>query len=119
MKKKLWVLTAVLAICLLAALPAMAGNVFTFTEKTITLFEGEAAETALNRDGNYTEGEVVYTTESAKVATVSADGTITAVYRGPDAEREAGIPHDHHGTGHPPGHKSDAEPEGSGCTGTG
>lgn len=82
MKKKLWVLTAVLAICLLAALPAMAGNVFTFTEKTITLFEGEAAETALNRDGNYTEGEVVYTTESAKVATVSADGTITAVAKG-------------------------------------
>ena len=82
MKRKLWVLAAALAVCLMIAIPATAANVFAFTENAISLFEGEAAETALNRDGSFAEGEVVYSSESTKVATVSEDGTVTAVAKG-------------------------------------
>ena len=82
MKRKLWVLAAALAVCLMIATAATAANVFAFTENAISLFEGEAAETALNRDGSFAEGEVVYSSESTKVATVSEDGTVTAVAKG-------------------------------------
>ena len=82
MKRKLWILAAVTVICLLAALPAMAANVFSFTDKSISLFEGEMAETAMNQDGAYAEGEIVYSSESPKIATVSEDGIVTAVAKG-------------------------------------
>lgn len=82
MKRKLWIFAAVLAVCLTAALPAMAADVFAFTDRSITLFEGEMAETAINQDGAYVNGEIVYTSESPKVATVAEDGTITAVSKG-------------------------------------
>ncbi len=82
MRKRLWVLTAVLAVCLAAVLPAAAADIFAFTDKTITLFEGELAETALSRDGAYTDGEIVYSSESPKVAVIAEDGTVTAVAKG-------------------------------------
>ena len=82
MKRKLWIMAALMAICLLAALPALAANVFSFTEKSISLFEGEMAETAMNQDGAYAEGEIVYSSESPKIATVSEDGVVTAVSKG-------------------------------------
>ncbi len=82
MKKKLWILAAVLAICLAAALPASAADVFSFTEKSISLFESEIAETALKQEGAYIEGEIVYSSESPRVATVAEDGTVTAVSKG-------------------------------------
>ena len=82
MKKKIWLLTAILAICLLAVLPAMAADAFSFTDKSIILFEGEQAETALRREGSFTDGEVVYSTDSTKIATVAEDGTVTGVSKG-------------------------------------
>ena len=83
MKKKIWLLTAILAICLLAVLPAMAADAFSFTDKSIILFEGEQAETALRREGSFTDGEVVYSTDSTKIATVAEDGTVTGVSQSP------------------------------------
>ncbi len=82
MKRKVWIVVAVLAVCLMTVLPAAAANVFAFTEKSVSLFEGEKAETAINRDGDWVEGDIVYTSETPKVATVSEDGVITAVSKG-------------------------------------
>ena len=82
MKKKLWILAAIAAAVLMTALPATAADVFAFTDKSVILFEGERAETALNRDGAYTDGDIVYTSDSSRVATVSEDGTITGVTKG-------------------------------------
>ncbi len=82
MKQKLGILAVAIAICLSGVLPAMADNVLAFTEKAITLNEGETAETALNRDGAYAEGDITYSSESAKIATVSEDGAVTAVAKG-------------------------------------
>ena len=43
----------------------------------------ESAQTALKLDGNFDgEGEITYASSNAKVATVAADGTVTAVGKG-------------------------------------
>ena len=83
MKKKFLLLLAVTVFCLLVALPAMAADVFVFTEKTISLFEGETFATVLTRDGKFAEnGEIEYSSDNQKVATVTADGTVTAIAKG-------------------------------------
>ena len=83
MKKRLisWVL--VLMFCLTAAVPALAGNVFTFRQKPIEVFEGETIPTELIREGNYGgDGEIVYASARPAVATVSGDGMVTGVTKG-------------------------------------
>ena len=81
--KKLLVYLLVLMICVTMAVPAMAASVFLFTEKNITIYEGETFATALRREGIYEEaGEITYTSSRPAVATVDADGTITAVSKG-------------------------------------
>ena len=83
MKKRIfaWLVSAVL--CLTAAAPALAANIFMFTEKSITLNEGETYQTALKREGNLAgDGEIVYASGKQNVATVSQDGVITAVGKG-------------------------------------
>ena len=83
MKKKFLLLLAVTVFCLLVALPAMAADVFVFTEKTISLFEGETFATVLTRDGKFAEnGEIEYSSDNQKIATVTADGTVTAIAKG-------------------------------------
>ena len=83
MKRKLLILAVILVLCAGMAIPAQAANVFVFTEKSVTLFEGETAETALRREGSYDgEGEITYKSAKPDVATVAEDGTITAVSRG-------------------------------------
>ena len=83
MKKKFLVLLAIVALCMLTILSATAANTFVFTEKVITIFEGETASTALTRDGTFAEdGEIAYTTNNAKAATVDSDGTVTGVAKG-------------------------------------
>lgn len=80
--KKLVCWLMVLVLCA-AAVPALAANVFSFTEKNITLFEGASIETALRREGIYEgAGEITYTSAKPSVATVSGDGTITGVAKG-------------------------------------
>lgn len=81
--KKILSLALVLLLCLGIVVPASAANVFLFTEKAVTLFEGESVQTALRREGNYDgDGEISYASSSVSVATVTQDGTVTAVGKG-------------------------------------
>ena len=73
---------AALAVLLLAVSPALAADVFQFTEKNITVYEGESLETALRREGEAAEGEVTYTSANERIATVAPDGTVTGVAKG-------------------------------------
>ncbi len=83
MSKKAIAWLLVLTFCLTAAIPALAANVFKFTETKITLFEGESTQTTLRREGTYDgDGEITYASGKTNVATVAQDGTITAVGKG-------------------------------------
>ena len=82
MKKALTCLLVML-LCAGIVIPAMAANVFLFTTKSVSLFEGQTLQTEVRREGNYAgDGEVVYASTKTNVATVSADGIITAVNKG-------------------------------------
>lgn len=81
--KRLTIWVLVLTLCLAAAGPALAANVFLFTEKEIKVFEGETCQTELRREGNYDgEGQIVYSCANPAIATVSGDGMVTAVGKG-------------------------------------
>ena len=83
MKKRLMICLTAVVLCLGAAVPALAANTFLFTEKRVTLFEGESVQTALKREGSFDgEGEIVYASSKEAIATVSEDGTITAAGKG-------------------------------------
>lgn len=82
MKKRAIAWLIVLAMCI-SAVPALAANVFLFTEKVINIFEGETYQTTVRREGNYSgDAEIVYTTGKSSVATISADGLVTAIGKG-------------------------------------
>ena len=82
MKKRAIAWLIVLAVCL-SAVPALAANVFQFTEKVISIFEGDIYPTELKREGSYDgEGEIVYASNREAVATVSQEGVLTAVSKG-------------------------------------
>ncbi len=84
MKKRL--LTALLlvtGICLLAAWPALAADAFRFTEKEVTVFEGDTWQAELVREGAPAEeGTITWTSRNTKAATVDADGVVTGVLKG-------------------------------------
>ena len=82
MKRSLiWILVMIL--CLTAAIPAQAANIFQFTEKKVTLYEGETAETSIRREGNFDgDGEIQYSSAKPGIASVADDGTVTAVSKG-------------------------------------
>ena len=83
MKKRLMICLTAVVLCLGVAVPALAANTFLFTEKRVTLFEGESVQTALKREGSFDgEGEIVYASSKEAIATVSEDGTITAAGKG-------------------------------------
>ena len=83
MKKKVLICALVLLIGMSAAIPALAANVFSFTEKSITLFEGETVETARRQEGVYDgDGEISYSIAKPNVATVDDYGTVTALKKG-------------------------------------
>ena len=83
MKKRLTIWVLVLALCLTAAVPALAGDMFVFTEKEIALFEGNMVQTELKRGGNYDgDGEIVYSSFDESIATISEGGVITGVKKG-------------------------------------
>ena len=82
MKKRAVAWLIVLAVCL-GAVPALAANVFLFTDKVISIFEGEIYQTTVRREGNYDgDGEIVYSSGKDAVATISRDGLLTAVSKG-------------------------------------
>ena len=76
-----WIL--VLLLCLGAVIPATAANTFLFAERSISLFEGETFQTSIVREGVYGgEAEIKYSSSKKNVATVTEDGTVTAVGKG-------------------------------------
>ncbi len=83
MKKVRWGALALFLVLILTAGAALAANVFQFEDKSITLFEGEQSDTGLVREGVCAgEGTITYTSAGEKVATISADGTVTAGKKG-------------------------------------
>ena len=80
-KSTAWLL--VLLLCLGAVIPASAGNTFLLTEKSISLFEGEVYQSSIVREGIYGgDAEIRYSSSKKSVATVTEDGTVTAVGKG-------------------------------------
>ena len=82
MKRKLLAMLMVVALCLTAALPALAADVFKFAETPLRMFEDEQVAPVLLREGSFAEGEVVYTIENTRIATVTEDGTVIPVTKG-------------------------------------
>lgn len=72
----------VLILCLLAAIPAMAADVFKFTDQAITVYADETVQPGIQQDGRYAEGTLVYKSASTKIFTVDETGTITGVAPG-------------------------------------
>ena len=82
MKKRAIAWLIVLAVCL-SSVPALAANVFLFTDKVIKIFEGETYQTKLRREGNYAgDGEIDYTVGRSSVATISRNGMLTGIGKG-------------------------------------
>lgn len=83
MRKKGLAAALALILCLGLAAPALAANVFAFTEKTISVFEGESIQTALRREGSYEgDGEITFSSAKESIASISGDGTLTGVTKG-------------------------------------
>ena len=83
MKKRMFIGLMALLLCLGAVIPALAANTFLFTEKKISVFEGETFQTALRREGAYAgDGDITYASAKNTIATISEDGLITAVSKG-------------------------------------
>ena len=75
------VFLAVMLTVTLAAMPAMAANVFRFSTDSIKVFAGETVKPELLQDGSFTEGEVVYTARNGN-ASVDENGVITGIKPG-------------------------------------
>ena len=83
MNRKILAAALTALLCFTAVSPALAANVFVFTEKAVTLYEGETAQTTLQREGSYEgDGEITYSSSRPAVAEVSPDGTVTAAGKG-------------------------------------
>lgn len=83
MKKVRWGALPLFLVLILCVGAALAANEFRFEDKSITLFEGEQSDTGFIREGACAEdGEITYASAGERIATVSADGTVTAVKKG-------------------------------------
>ena len=75
---KIW---AMMLICLAAAAPALAADVFKYSAESIQVFADESVTPELIRDGAFAEGEVTYSLNKT-IATVDENGTVTGVSPG-------------------------------------
>ena len=80
MKKRFSIALLVFLMCLLAAIPAMAADVFHFAAEPV-VFVGYTFSPELLREGKFTEGTVSYSLKG-NYATVDQDGTLTGVSPG-------------------------------------
>lgn len=95
MKKTAAAILVLVLLCVLTALPALAQDVFAYSERRITVFEGETADPMIRVEGKYEEGgEIVYSSNAPKIATVGEDGVITAVKAGGSATITAQLKRD-------------------------
>ena len=81
MKRRLSVAILVFLMCLLAALPAMAADVFRFAEEAVQVYAGYSITPELIRDGRFAEGTISYSLNKT-IATVDENGTLTGVSPG-------------------------------------
>lgn len=83
MSGKIRIALAMMLICVLTALPALAAGVYQFTDRSISLHEGETFQTTLRREGVYDgDGTIEYTSTKPGIASVNEDGTVTAIAKG-------------------------------------
>ena len=76
MKKRLVFALAVLLVCLAAAAPAWAADVFRYSAESVQVFAGESVTPELIRDGAFAEGDVTYSLNKT-IATVDENGTVS------------------------------------------
>ncbi len=76
MKKRLAVAVFIFLICVLAAVSAMAADVFRYAEESAQVYAGESITPELLRDGKYADGTVTYSLNKT-IATVDENGTLT------------------------------------------
>ena len=84
MKKNglLWAMLIALSLMLFAA-PALADKGWTFEEKTVTLFEGDAVWPEILREGEAAEeGEITWVSSNPKAVTVSEEGEVKGLKKG-------------------------------------
>ena len=81
MRRKLAVAVFIMLICLLASLPAMAADIFRFTDAAVTVYTGETVTPELIQDGKYLEGDVVWSVAGNKCS-VDEEGNITGIAPG-------------------------------------
>ena len=81
MKRRLSIAILFFLMCLLAALPAMAADVFRFAEEAVQVYAGYSITPELIRDGRFAEGTVSYSLNKT-IATVDENGTLTGVSLG-------------------------------------
>ncbi len=80
MKRFALVLALLLALCLTGT--ALADQNFTFVEHRFTVFEGQTLTIELLRQGDALQGDVTWTSANQKVASVDANGVVTARSKG-------------------------------------
>ena len=78
MKKRLTIAVVLFLLCLLAAAPALAADIFRYAQESVSIFDGESITPEIIREGRFAEGEVVYHVRGGH-CTVDENGTVTAV----------------------------------------
>ncbi|MBR4575904.1 MAG: Ig-like domain-containing protein [Clostridia bacterium] len=75
-RKRLAIALSVVLLCMLAAVPALAADVFKFAASPIRVYAGETVTVELLRDGRFAEGDVEYSVKGS-ICSVDANGVIT------------------------------------------
>ena len=81
MKKRLTIAILLFLLCLLAAAPALAADIFRYAQESVNVFDGQSVTPELIREGKFAEGEVVYHVRGAHCS-VDENGTITGIDEG-------------------------------------
>ena len=81
MKKRLAAAALIFLVCILAAIPALAADVFRFAEDAVQVYAGESITPELLRDGKYADGTVTYSLNKT-IAEVDENGTLTGINLG-------------------------------------
>ena len=81
MRRKLTFAFVLFLLCLAAALPALAADVFRFADESVTVWDGDTVTPELLRDGQYADGQVSFWSRGSNCS-VDENGTITGLEPG-------------------------------------